>query len=67
MTLHQKVRALKTTTVTGLRIKRGTQGVVKGWTITAISESPESPVVFVRFERWVLPMRESEIEPTGEK
>ena len=61
-TIAQSVRVARNCIVTGEYLKKGEIG-----TITAISESPESPVVFVRFDRWVLPMRSHEIEAVGEK
>ena len=59
--IAQSVRVAHNCIVTGEYLKQGEIG-----TITAISESPESPVIFVAFERWVLPMRESEIEAEEE-
>ena len=58
----QSVRVAHNCIVTGEYLKKGETG-----TITAISESPESPVIFVKFERWVLPMRQWEIQAVGEK
>lgn len=63
MTLHQKVRALKTSTVTGLRIKRGTCGVVKGRT-----EYQDPPLVWVYFPGFgEVAMPEKDLEVVKEK
>lgn len=59
--IAQSVRVARNCIVAGEYLKKGEIG-----TITAISESPESPVIFVAFERWVLPMRVHEIEAKEE-